>query len=116
MAKMWYESESVQVTFDKWIGTKKSQEVVEVDVSWDLEDEHEGRVAVSAGVEIGENWWLRSDELKREFYDVNFEDERDVKMLEKAKEDLVARIKNVHNDVSVRVEIKELMNEGGRRS
>jgi len=114
--KMWYDREVVEVEFDVWEYTTKKQEVVEVEVAWDLEDEDEGRVALSFGVEIGENWWISSDKFRREFNYINQEDERDVKMLEDAKAELVAKLKNAKNDVSIKCELYDLRREAGRLS
>ena len=114
--KMWHESETVEVELEVWEYTTKTQEVVEVEVNWDLEDEDEGRVALTFGVEIGENWWISSDTFRREFNFINYENKNHVKMLEDAKADLVARLKNAKNDVSVLLEIKNLRREAGRLS
>lgn len=109
--KMWWENEKVEITLDVWSYTTKTQEVVEVSVSWDLEDEDEGRVSVSLSIPLGNNFHISSAQSRREFNYINFDRENDIKMLEEAKSNLVARIKNVHNDVSMMCEIKDLMRE-----
>ena len=114
--KKWYDRELVEVELDVWEYTTKKQEVVEVEVAWDLEDEDEGRVALSFGVEIGENWWMSSSKFRREFTNINFESAYDVKMLEDAKAELVARLKNAKNDVSIWCDLADLRREAGRLS
>ena len=114
--KMWYDREVVEVELEVWEYTTKKEEVVEVEVNWDLEDEDEGRVALSFGVEIGENWWISSDTFRREFNFINYENKNHVKMLEDAKAELVAKLKNAKNDVSIKCELYDLRREAGRLS
>ena len=111
---MWYENEKVQIKLEKWIGTEKTQEVVELEVGWDLEDEDEGRVALNFYYRSGD-FGFGSTKFIQDFYYLDF-DERDIKMLEKAKSDLVARIKNVDNDVRVKLEIRDMMKEAEKWS
>ena len=112
---MWYESEKVQIKLEKWIGTQKVEmNPVELIVDWDLEDEAEGRVALNFYYRSGD-FGTGSTKFIQDFYYLDF-DERDIKMLEKAKSDLVARIKNVHNDVSMKLEIGDMMREAEKWS